>query len=145
MSSGLWWSSWRLWWREGTKKKTKKKTLPFAFGFADLKLARFTSVTISTTNWAYRSVTLRGGKYKANISRSQTQGNLSEGLFSGKRETRRWSNRWNDRRRPWSMLPTWYDSSPWADVFINKVFSTLPSSDGRKISLKDAFPLGGIT
>lgn len=43
-----------------------------------------------------------------------------------------------------SMLLTWYDSSPWADVFINKVFSTLPSSDGRKISLKDAFPLGGI-
>lgn len=43
------------------------------------------------------------------------------------------------------MLLTWYDSSPWADVFINKVFSTLPSSDGRKISLKDAFPLGGIT
>lgn len=40
---------------------------------------------------------------------------------------------------------TWYDSSPWADVFINNVFSTLPSSDGRKISLKDAFPLGGIT
>lgn len=40
---------------------------------------------------------------------------------------------------------TWYDRSPWADVFINNVFSTLPSSDGRKISLKDAFPLGGIT
>lgn len=40
---------------------------------------------------------------------------------------------------------TWYDSSPWADVFINNVFSKLPSSDGRKISLKDAFPLGGIT
>lgn len=40
---------------------------------------------------------------------------------------------------------TWYDSSPWADVFINNVFSTLPSSDGRKISLKDVFPLGGIT
>lgn len=40
---------------------------------------------------------------------------------------------------------TWYDSSPWDDVFINNVFSTLPSSDGRKISLKDAFPLGGIT
>lgn len=40
---------------------------------------------------------------------------------------------------------TWYDSSPWADVFINNVFSTLPSSDGRKISLKDAFPLGGIS
>lgn len=40
---------------------------------------------------------------------------------------------------------TWYDSSPWADVFINNVFSILPSSDGRKISLKDAFPLGGIT
>lgn len=43
------------------------------------------------------------------------------------------------------MKLTWYDRSPWADVFINNVFSTLPSSDGRKISLKDAFPLGGIT
>lgn len=43
------------------------------------------------------------------------------------------------------MALTWYDNSPWADVFINNVFSTLPSSDGRKISLKDAFPLAGIT
>lgn len=40
---------------------------------------------------------------------------------------------------------TWYDSSPWADVFINNEFSTLPSLDGRKMSLKEAFPLGGIT
>lgn len=43
------------------------------------------------------------------------------------------------------MEQTWYDSSPWADVFINNVFSTLLSSDGRKISLKDVLPLGGIT
>lgn len=40
---------------------------------------------------------------------------------------------------------TWYDSTPWADVFINNEFSTLPSSDGRKMSLKEAFPRGGIT
>lgn len=60
---------------------------------------------------------------------------------------------WGQRRREKEdqishsalMLLTWYDSNPWADVFINNVFSTLPSSDGRKISLKDAFPLGGIT
>lgn len=53
--------------------------------------------------------------------------------------------RWGHTSRDVFNRLTWYDSSPWDDVFINNVFSTLPSSDGRKISLKDAFPLGGIT
>lgn len=111
---------------------------PFAFGFADL-------ANISTTNWAYRSVKLRRKK--------------TGQIFAQVKPKVTWMRDYSFLRgrggsylkiqvkleEKTSLPLTWYDSSPWADVFINKVFSTLPSSDGRKISLKDAFPLGGIT
>lgn len=102
------------------------------------------SVNISTANWAYRPYKLR--KYQVNICTLWNKGYLAEGLLLFLfLETLHWCYRWDFTRGAALMLLTWYDSSPWADVFINKVFSTLPSSDGRKISLKDAFPLGGIT
>lgn len=42
------------------------------------------------------------------------------------------------------MIITWYVNTPWCDVLINKVFSTLPTTRARKTTSKDVFPPGGI-
>lgn len=40
---------------------------------------------------------------------------------------------------------TWYESTPWDEVFINNELSILPSSVGRKSTLNEIFPIAGIT
>lgn len=43
-----------------------------------------------------------------------------------------------------NVIITWYVNTPWCDVLINKVFSTLPTTRARKTTSKDVFPPGGI-
>lgn len=40
---------------------------------------------------------------------------------------------------------TWYESTPWDEVFINNELSILPSSVGRKSTLNEVFPIAGMT
>ena len=42
------------------------------------------------------------------------------------------------------MILTWYVNTPWCEVFINKVFSTFPTTRARKTTSNDVFPPGRI-
>lgn len=51
----------------------------------------------------------------------------------------------NPKLKPKISKLTWYESTPWDEVFINNELSILPSSVGRKSTLNEIFPIAGIT